>query len=101
MRKITSFYYLHYPDNLPNDPLDAYSEVYVEVGGEDGTINNFDETFALYVYTPKSLKRHVEEKGYVILKSVIIVDRFDDESIEKALKEILENIEEFGVKIGV
>jgi len=100
MRKITSFYYLNYPDNQPNDPLDAFSEVYVEIGDEKSTINNFDETYSLMVYTLNNLKKMIKNKSYLVLKSVIIVDRFDDKTIQRALESVVDNIEEYGIKIG-
>ena len=51
MRKITSFYYLNYPDDLPGDPIDAYSEIYVEIGDEGSTTDHFEDNIiknALY-----------------------------------------------------
>jgi hypothetical protein len=100
MRKITSFYYLNYPDNSPNDPLDAYSETYVEIGDERSELNDFEETFSVHVYTVRSLDNLVTKDGYAALKSAIIVDRFEDQTIENVLNKILENIEDYGTKVG-
>ena len=57
--KITSFYYLQYPDALPLDPHVAESEVYVEIASEDGSIDHFDYTYALTVCTTGFLKEHL------------------------------------------
>jgi hypothetical protein len=42
----------------------------------------------------------VTKDGYAVLKSAIIVDRFEDQIIENALNKILENIEDYGTKVG-
>jgi hypothetical protein len=100
MRKITSFYYLNYPDNLPSDPLDAYSETYVEIGDKRSALNDFEETFSIHVYTVRRIDNLVTKDGYAVLQSAIIVDRFEDQIIENALNKILENIEDYGIKVG-
>ena len=100
MRKITSFYYLNYPDDLPGDPIDAYSEIYVEIGDEGSTTDHFEETFALHVYTERRVKALIEKNGHVVLKSAIVVDRFEDNIIKNALYAILEDIEEYATQIG-
>ncbi len=100
MRKITSFYYLNYPDNLPEDRLDAYSEVYIEIGNENSTTNVFEETFAFHVYTQRRVNSLIEKNRFAMLKAAIVVDRFEDSVIEAAIDTILENIEEYGIKVG-
>lgn len=102
MKKITSFYYLNYPDTLPDDPLNAYSEVYVEVGDESATINKFDETFSFNVCTIEFIRSALAngDSDFFIMPALIIVKSFEDGIIEKALESILDNIEEYGRKIG-
>lgn len=100
MKKITSIYYLNYPDKLPDDPRDAYSELYVEIGNENSTINNFEATFAFHVYTKHRVNSLIGKGGYAVFKSAIVVDSFEDSIIEKAIENILEDIEEYGLKVG-
>jgi hypothetical protein len=96
--KITSFYYLAYPDCSPVDPLVAVSEVYVEVANQDGSIDKFDFTYALTVCTVGFLERYLETHPYYSCRSIVVVERFDDNVIKSALEAILPNIEEFGIK---
>jgi hypothetical protein len=39
--KVTSFYYLEYPDVSPSDPENAFTEAYVEIGDESSRPNDF------------------------------------------------------------
>jgi hypothetical protein len=96
--KITAFYYLAYPDCSPPDPLVAASEVYVEVATQGGSMDNFDFTYSLTICTVGFLKYHLETHPYYSARSMIVVDRFDDEAIRKALEAILPNIEELATK---
>jgi hypothetical protein len=96
--KITSFYYLQYPNALPVDPLVAESEVYVEVGSEDGSTNHFDETYALTVCTIGFLRDHLRSHPYYARRSVIVVQRFADDVIAEALEKLLPDIDMFAVK---
>ena len=91
--KITSFYYLRYPDTLPADPLVAESEVYVEVGSEDGSTNQFDFTYTLTVCTIGFLKEHLRSYPYYAGQSVIVVERFADDLIAEALEKLLPDID--------
>jgi hypothetical protein len=93
--KITSFYYLQYPDALPLDPLFAESEVYVEVASEDGSISRFDYTYALTVCTIGFLKEHLRTHPHYARRSLIVVDCFTDEAIGEALEKVLPHIDEF------
>ena|ERR1022692_3758319 len=94
---ITAFYYLQYPDCLPADPLLGVSEVYVEVA-ENGDIHNFDSTYALTICTIGFLKQHLETHRYYSSRSLIIVDRFEDQVIRAALEAILPRIDELATK---
>ena len=98
MRRIASFYYLSYPDSMPDDPLRVHSEVYVEVGGEGADCEHFEETYAFHVYTRKCVNELLDKDGLLVSPSTIIVDRFDDTSIKCALESVLENIEDYGIK---
>ncbi|MGD8686505.1 MAG: hypothetical protein PVH15_07020 [Syntrophobacterales bacterium] len=102
MKKIVSFYYLNYPDRMPDDPHEAFSEVYVEVGDENSDLNHFEETYTFYVYTLGYIKQMIttDSRDFLVGRSVIIVDRFEDKTIERALEWILPNIEEYGQKKG-
>jgi hypothetical protein len=96
--KITSFYYLKYPDDLPLDPLIAESEVYVEVGSKDGSTDQFDFTYSLTVCTIGFLKDHLRSRPHYASRSVIVVERFADDVISQALEALLPDIEVFALK---
>ena len=97
-RKITSLYYLSYPNCSPANPLDAATEAYVEIGGPDSTSDHFEETFAFQIYTLGYLQRVIQREGrrFAVDRSVIIVDRLDDELIREAIESILDYIENLG-----
>ena len=98
MKKITSFYYLNYPDQPPENPLDAYSEVYVEIGNEKSDINNFEKTYSLHVYTANYIKRllHLSSNQFIYLHSGVIVEKFEDTTIREVLDTLLDKIDDFG-----
>jgi hypothetical protein len=96
--KITSFYYLEYPDCLPDDPMLAASEVYIEVAMQDGSTDRFDFTYALTVCTVGFLKHYLGSHPYYSSRSLIVIDRFDDQSIKLALDAILPSIHELAIK---
>lgn len=64
--KITSVYYLQYPDNSPSDPQDADSEVRVEVGQGDASIDHFDCCYSLRVLTLKRLTTLLRQFVWVL-----------------------------------
>lgn len=92
--KITSFYYLAYPDSLPLDGFVAASEVYLEVSETEGSINEFDFTYSIHVYTVGFIRQQVKEKSFFSTRSAIVVDHFDDFSIRAAFEAILPKIDE-------
>jgi hypothetical protein len=94
--KVSAFYYLQYPDDTPANPRDAATEMYVEVGGENADIQNFDKTFSFHVYTVENLRRVVAEHGFVASRSMIVVNELTDEAIRGALEKIVDNIEKLG-----
>ena len=96
--KITSFYYLKYPDDLPLDPLIAESEVYVEVASDDGSTDQFDFTYTLTVCTIGFLKEHLRYHAHYASRSVIVVERFADDVISQALEALLPDIEDLALK---
>lgn len=95
--KIAAFYYLQYPDCLPADPLLAVSEVYVEVA-ENGDIDNFDFTYTLTICTVAFLKQHLETHPYYSSRSLLVVERFEDQVIRAALEAILPSIDELATR---
>jgi hypothetical protein len=98
--KIASFYYIAYPDCSPADPLVAASEVYVEIAMEDGDATHFDSTYALTVCTTGFLERYLKTHSFFAIRSLIVVERFDDREIRNSLDAILPDIRELGVKKG-
>lgn len=101
-----TFYLLQYPDNLPEDPKIAYSEIRVEVRGINShpppdlptDVDYFDYCFAFKVYTPGYIHRQFSERGefFFFDRSVIIVKEFDLELIRKAIETLLPNITYYG-----
>jgi hypothetical protein len=96
--KITSFYYLEYPDCSPADPLMAASEVYVEIATAIGDINNFDTTYVFTVCTVDFLRAYLRTHSFYVSRSLIVVERFEDQAIRESLESILPNIDKVGVK---
>jgi hypothetical protein len=92
--RITSFYYLAYPDSLPLDPLVAANEVYLEVSEVEGSINDFDFTYSIHIYTVGFIQQQVKAKSFFCTRPAIVVDRFDDSSIKAALEAILPQMDE-------
>lgn len=87
--KITGFYYLAYPDADPPNPHNAISEVYVEVGGEASDVNSFDCTYSLTICTRGYIEDCLLSESFFACRTIVIVERFDDESIRVALNSIL------------
>lgn len=100
MKKIVSYYYLSYPDDLPKDKLCAATEVYVEVGDQNATPAHFDSTFAFQIYTIGYIQEQLCAKkvSFLVDRSVIIVERFEDQIIRGALESILPVIEQYGIQ---
>lgn len=96
--KITSFYYIEYPDCLPPDPMIARSEVYVEVAFQNGDLEHFDETYSIIICTIEFIRQHLKSKCFYATRSLIIVEKFEDKVIKQALEAILPDIESIGIK---
>ena len=96
--KMTGFYYLEYPDCSPANPLVAASEVYVEVASQDGSLDRFDDTYSITVCTAGYLKNHLASHRFYAGRSLVVVDRFDDQYIKNALEEMLPDIEKWGLR---
>lgn len=98
--KITAIYYLAYPDGPPPDLADAESEVRIEVGDENSSLNDFVSTYSLHVVTLGRLSQHMREDGWVCVQHALVVDRFDDQGILAAVESILPRIEELALKLS-
>jgi hypothetical protein len=95
--RITSFYCLSYPDRAPDDPYDAASEVYVEVGGDDATIDHFDHTYGFFVCTVAYIRKRIDSRGhFVTSRPMIVLERLDRPALSAALERSLPRIEEYG-----
>jgi hypothetical protein len=92
--KLTSFYYLSYPDSSPPDPLVAESEVYFEVSETEGNTDNFDFTYSIRVCTVGFIRQQLENSPFFVSKSMIIVNYFEDSIIRNALESILPRVGE-------
>jgi len=96
--KITSFYYLAYPDCSPPDPMMASSEIYVEVAVQEGSLDSFDFTYALTISTVGFLKQYLETHPYYVSRSLIVVEHFDDKVIKETLEALLPSIQDFAIR---
>ena len=92
--KITAFYYLAYPDSPPDDPLDAGSETYVELGDAESTVERFIKTVSVFVCTPGYLASRLGSslEQSVFMQSIVLVPRFDSDVIRAALERHLQNL---------
>ena len=98
--KITAFYYLDYPDCSPTDPSYAATKMYVEIGQETNTINNFSHTYAFQVYTVKYVKNNFFEKHLPLVeRSVLIVAELDDVLMREFLNTNISNLDRWGEAI--
>ena len=96
------YYFLSYPDNFPDgieDPINAASEMYVEVGNIE---RREIETYSFYVYTIKFIEENFLKrgKGFFVGSSVIIVEKFIKEDIERAIENMLPEIKRLGIYKG-
>jgi len=104
--ELTRFYFMEYPDNLPEDPKVAYTEMRVEVTEKNKKlpadlppgVDYFDCCFAFKVYTLGYIQENFFELGkpFIFDRSVIIVREFKEEIIKQAIKVILPNIAYYG-----
>lgn len=96
--KITTFYYLSYPNSEPADELVASSEVYVEVSATGGDNRSFDDTYALFVHTVGYIQSRVDKFQHFTTCPALIVERFNDVSIRAALEAILPGIDSIATR---
>jgi Immunity protein 8 len=97
--EIRHFYYLSsYPTELPPNPLVAVSEVRVEVADEE-SLNDFDYCYSIMVCTLEFIALQLQTQSWYGGRSLVIVRRFDDQTIKKALEEMLPQLEKMGVRI--
>jgi hypothetical protein len=97
--RVTAFYYHRYGGELPADPENAADTMTVEVGGPDSTIDCFDSRYHFVVVTRQYLRRCsslLEGRDHRFIRSLLIVDRFEDDIIRRAIEAILPEIEFYG-----
>ncbi len=73
--------------------------MYVEVGDENSSQDNFLNTYAFSVYTKAYLADILKEQEFVVASSVLIVNRLDDDCVKAALQTILDRIEQYGREV--
>jgi hypothetical protein len=94
--KVTAFYYLDYPDECPIDPVCAATEMYVEVGGEESTTDEFWCTYSFYVITYEFLEREFIQRGRPLIgRSVMIVPTLEDQWMARFLNEHVDRLNEW------
>jgi len=95
--KVTAFYYLDYPDCSPVDPRYAATTMYVEVGQENSTTNDFSETYKFQVYTVNYVADQFFKKNLPLLeRSVLVVAELDDLLILELLSSHVDNLAKLG-----
>jgi hypothetical protein len=97
--RISAFYYYRYGSDLPADPGNAADTMTVEVGGPDSTIDCFDTSYHFVVVTRQYLQRcpsFLQGREHRFFRSLLIVDRFEDDIIRRAIEAILPDIGFYG-----
>lgn len=94
--KITAFYYLEYPDQLPEDVTFAATEMRVEVGDAGDSIHSFKATYAFQVYTFRYIEAmFIARRTPLAGSSVMIVPELSDEWMKKFLQDNIENFDDW------
>jgi hypothetical protein len=103
IKKITAIVFFDLEDGKAKDPSCAGTRMEVEVGGPTSTINQFESSYFFYIATPQYLQRVLSARpeGFCVIRPLIVVERLDSESAERALNSILDRIDEFGLKDAV
>ena len=95
--KITAFYYLDYPDSLPPDPRYASTKMYVELGQDTSTIEDFSHTLAFRVYTSKYVEDNFFTKNIPLVeRSLIIVPELTNLLMDEFLESNVNRLDEWG-----
>ncbi|MCA1595261.1 MAG: hypothetical protein LC772_02385 [Chloroflexi bacterium] len=94
--KVTAFYYLDYPDGPPADPLNAATMMYVEVGDEHSSLNNFLYTYAIQVYTLRYIELAFQSGQHELFgRAVLIVPELTNSVISDFLDANINRLEEW------
>jgi hypothetical protein len=99
MKKITSVYYLSYPDSPPPDPKDAESIVVVELGTDKSTTSDFETTRSLKFITKKRLDSTFDKSNFcwIYLEKSIVIEEFSDTEIFRVLDDLLPEIDRYSL----
>jgi hypothetical protein len=81
-----------YPDDLPKDTSLATGEVYVEIGEENSTSQNFQGTYSVTICTSRFILQELERHSYFHRTRPIVVDQFEDKLVKTVLELILSSI---------
>ena len=103
--KIDGLFSVDLPDpstDFPEDPEDCWIIVMADIGLEGSP--GADE-FTFYVCTPKRLSKVVQHEGFQFGRHLLIVERFDWDTVERAIARICEEAtgdtwEQVAKKIG-
>lgn len=83
--KMVGYAYLDYPDDVPDDPTNAATLMYVNIEheGREGA----SDTYAVTVYTYKYLQENYAGKGHVLaIDNFLLVPTIDDGWMKEYLK---------------
>jgi hypothetical protein len=95
--KITAYYYLDYPDCLPDDPGYAATRMYVEVGEATSTTENFSDTYAFQVYTVRYVEEEYFRKHIPLFgRSVLVVPELTDVWMFQFLNDNVDELNNWG-----
>ena len=94
--KVTAFYYLDYPNYSPADPSYAATMMYVEVGDQNSTENNFLYTYAIQVYTLRYVVEAFRSGEAALFgRSVLIVPDFKHATMAQFLRANVDHLHEW------
>ena len=99
-KEIKNYYFINIDFNKgPSDLEDFYEDFVVDVGevGTDRVTN-----YSFFVCTPKGIEGAMKElkADYLMERNLLIVPRFDMELIERAIREHIDKLAEFGLDVS-
>ena len=93
--KITAIYFT---EDLPKDPLIGSATVYIEVGGAEARLADFDDTYVFRVCTPRFVAEEIALRGFFPAKHLLVVPRLESDVVCKAIETLLPQLSEFAQK---
>ena len=78
------------PPEMPKDPYDCWIVIQADIGvaGKEGA-----DIFTFYVCTAKRVNSILQNEDFLLGHHLILVEKFDWQVVENAIKNILNNLE--------